>query len=76
MKCSYTCGADGICSKILKATVNEIAEPFAYIINLFLLQGIVPKQTKVAKIIPVFKSGDKNDVQNYRPIFCQHSQKY
>lgn len=68
IKCSYTAGADGICSKILKAIVNVIAEPFAHIINLSLQCGVVPCQTKVAKIIPVYKSGDKSDFQNYRPI--------
>lgn len=30
--------------------------------------GIVPKRAKIARIIPVFKSGDKNDMSNYRPI--------
>lgn len=68
IKCSYTADADGICSMILKAIVNEIAEPLAYIINLSLQHGIVPKQTKVPKIIPIYKSGDKNDFRNYRPI--------
>jgi len=68
IKSSYTAGVDGICSKILKAIVNEIAEPLAHIINLSLQYGIVPKQAKVAKIIPVYKSGDKNDILNYRPI--------
>lgn len=68
LKSSHTVGADNICSIIIKAIVNEIAEPLAYIINLSLTQGIVPKMTKIAKIIPIYKSGDKNDIQNYRPI--------
>lgn len=59
LKSSHTVGADNICSIIIKAIVNEIAEPLAYIINLSLTQGIVPKMTKIAKIIPIYKSGDK-----------------
>lgn len=77
LKSSHTVGADNICSIIIKAIVNEIAEPLAYIINLSLTQGIVPKMTKIAKIIPIYKSGDKNDIQNYRPIsICQPSLKF
>ena len=30
--------------------------------------GIVPHQLKIAKVIPVFKSGDPNCVNKYRPI--------
>ena len=33
-----------------------------------LLKGILPSQLKIAKVIPVFKSGDANCVNNYRPI--------
>lgn len=68
MKSSHTAGVDGICSKILKAIVNEIVEPLVYSFSLSLLCGVVPKMTKVARIIPVFKSGDKNNMHNYRPI--------
>lgn len=68
MKSSHTAGADGICSKTLKAIVNEIIEPLVYCINLSLLLGVVPKMAKIARIVTVFKSGDKNDMNNYRPI--------
>ena len=30
--------------------------------------GFVPKQFKIAKVVPIFKSGDKHDYNNYRPI--------
>ena len=30
--------------------------------------GLVPDKLKIAKVIPVFKSGDKDNVSNYRPI--------
>ena len=30
--------------------------------------GLVPSDWKIAKVIPVFKSGNKSDLDNYRPI--------
>ena len=68
MKNSNSAGEDEISGKILKAIANEIVEPLAHCINLSLLSGIVPSKTKIAKIIPIFKSGNKNDKTNYRPI--------
>ena len=68
MKTSHTAGVDNISSKIFKAIINEISEPLVYTINLSLLYGVVPNMTKIARIVPVFKSGDKNDLHNYRPI--------
>lgn len=68
LRSSYTAGEDEINSKILKAIALDIMEPLTYSINLSLLSGIVPKRAKIARIIPVFKFGDKNDMSNYRPI--------
>jgi len=31
-------------------------------------QGNVPSQLKIAKVIPVFKKGDKTKIENYRSI--------
>ena len=30
--------------------------------------GIFPSKLKIAKIVPVFKSGDETDPDNYKPI--------
>ena len=68
MKNSRTSGDDEISSVILKAIINFILEPLAYCVNLSLFYGIVPKLAKTARIIPIYKSGDKNDINNYRPI--------
>lgn len=38
------------------------------IINSSFAQGVFPSQLKVAKVIPIHKSGRKTDVSNYRPI--------
>ena len=39
-----------------------------WIINESLVTGIVPSKLKIAKIIPLFKSGDPKAFNNYRPI--------
>ena len=39
-----------------------------YLINKSFETGIFPDELKIAKIVPIFKSGDKTLVSNYRPI--------
>ena len=38
------------------------------LINRSFLEGIFPKELKLARVIPIFKSGDKSLITNYRPI--------
>ena len=45
-----------------------IAKPLTFIINLSLLTGVVPTDWKMAKVIPIFKSGSMAEIDNYRPI--------
>ena len=61
-------GHDGIGNYLLKNIISSIVDPLVYIINLSLVSGIVPANMKTAKVIPIFKRGDKCDVSNYRPI--------
>ena len=39
-----------------------------HICNFSFSKGIFPLQIKIAKVIPMFKSGDKSQFNNYRPI--------
>ena len=53
-------------------TVKNIAEtvlqPFSFICNLSFSTGSVPNKMKIAKIIPLYKSGNKSLFNNYRPV--------
>ena len=54
--------------QIIKQISDLIAEPLASIINNSFATGIFPDSLKIAKVIPLFKSGSTNDIKNYRPI--------
>ena len=61
-------GEDGICNNLLKAVSEFITTPLTYIFTLSFLKGTYPDSLKNALIIPLFKKGDRNAVENYRPI--------
>ena len=54
--------------KVYRNIIADIIEPITYIVNLSLQSGVMPDCCKLAKIIPIFKEGDKDDPGNYRPI--------
>ena len=61
-------GYDDIHPKIIKQISMIIAMPLSHIINCSLISGIVPSKLKIAKVIPIFKNGHRDDMYNYRPI--------
>jgi hypothetical protein len=63
-----SCGADNLPPGFLKDTAIHIAKPLNYVINLCLTNGTVPEDFKTGKITPVYKSGSKHTLDNYRPI--------
>jgi hypothetical protein len=63
-----SCGYDEISPRILKASSPFISSPINYICNKMLREGVFPERLKYAQIIPLYKSGDKYDMTNYRPI--------
>jgi hypothetical protein len=61
-------GYDNINSNFLKENVKYLAPPLVHIYNLSLESGIFPQAFKLAKVIPLHKSGNKDDINNFRPI--------
>ena len=53
---------------LLKKVSNQICMPLKHIVNLSLATGEIPDQMKTAKVVPIFKSRDSTDINNYRPI--------
>lgn len=61
-------GIDGVDANTLKQCANEVAPVLADLINICIAQGQYPDELKVARVIPIHKSGRKDDLDNYRPI--------
>ena len=68
LNCNKSCGADGVDVFFVKAGAIVIAPILSILFNVCFKFGIFPSNLKVAKIIPVFNSGEKNYVTNFRPI--------
>ena len=58
----------GLSVWFVQKIINEISIPLHHIFARSLVEGAVPQQLKLAKVIPVFKSGKKDVMDNYRPI--------
>jgi len=58
----------GMSNFFVKKIIYLIADPLVHIFNLSFKNGLVPNQLKVAKIVPLYKSGDSSSTDNYRPI--------
>ncbi len=78
---------DGITGYMLKCVKTEICPILKYIFNLSIQKRVFPSQWKMAIVTPLFKSGQTDDPNNYRPISvlstlgkilerCAHSQCY
>ena len=69
-KNSNSVGWDNIPTNILKTNVMTLAPILSNLMNKSLAQGLFPQLLKRAKILPIlnFKSKDKLNIANYRPI--------
>jgi hypothetical protein len=57
------------CSPVLIKTIRKsIVIPLTHIFNISLSSGVFPEIWKVAIVSPIFKNGEKNNPNNYRPI--------
>jgi hypothetical protein len=61
-------GWDNISNKVLKQYKHILIPPLTHIFGKCLSEGIFPKCLKKAVVVPVHKSGNKDQITNYRPI--------
>ena len=59
---------DKVSGYILKTVRDIVSSPSAHSINISIITGIFPDDPKKACITPIFKSGDKSERNNYKPI--------
>lgn len=72
-KCSHIdaskgTGPDGIPPQAIKYCSPVLAPILTIFFNCFFSSGIFPSHLKSGIIVPIFKSGDRSDVSNYRPV--------
>ena len=62
-------GPDNIGGLLLKNCAQSISYPLSILFNISFRTGSLPTEWKMANIVPVYKKGDKNCIENYRPIY-------
>ena len=68
LKVNKSTGYDEISSNVVKNCFDELNEPLLFIFNQSLTTGTFPDSLKIARVVPIFKTGDKQEMSNYRPI--------
>lgn len=68
LKNTASSGWDGISAVFVKRYIGFLGVPITHICNLCLSLGVFPGLLKRSIVIPVFKSGDRGSITNYRPI--------
>jgi hypothetical protein len=53
---------------ILTMMATELAKPLKHIIDLCISESIYPSRLKLYRVIPLYKSGERVLVENYRPV--------
>ena len=61
-------GHDRVSNVLVKKLFDTIRYPLCIIFNKSFIEGIYPDKFKLAKVIPLHKGGEKDDVDNYRSI--------
>ena len=68
LKINKSPGYDDISFNVIKHIYEYICIPLKHIFQLSVSQGIFPDSLKIAKVTPIFKSGEVTNLSNYRPI--------
>ena len=68
MKLTYSKDVYDINSVLIKNIADIIAFPLSILYNKCVSAGYFPDSLKIAKVIPIYKKGIKDNIENYRPI--------
>ncbi len=68
LKETRSIGCDGISLQFIRDALYVVVFYLTFIINTSITTGVFPQVWKHALVIPLFKKGDQNSVNNYRPI--------
>jgi hypothetical protein len=68
LKNKLTAGYNDIPESLVKQCIQLIKGPLTHIYNVSLRSGVFPDKWKAAKVKPLYKKGDRYNIQNYRPI--------
>jgi hypothetical protein len=58
LRFTNSCDHDGLSNKLTSLIIDGISLPLSIIFNKSVDLGIVPQNMKIAKVVPIFKSGD------------------
>ena len=61
-------GWDDIPACVAKKCIDHYIDPLTHIINNSIQEGVFPSELKLARVVPLFKSGDSNQITKFRPI--------
>ena len=68
LKRNKAVGFDNLSSNIIIDACDSFKNILFHVFKVSIKQGIFPDSLKIAKVTPIFKSGAKDKVSNYRPI--------
>lgn len=68
LKNSSAPGPDNISAFFVKKFRHYLVHPLSHVINLCIETGEIPVQWKESVVIPIFKTGEREQLCNYRPI--------
>ena len=68
LKASKSAGPDNLPPRLMRDAAEALAGPMTHLINLSFKYSNFPKRLKIEEVIPLFKSGTRKNLDNYRPI--------
>ena len=70
---SCSAGPDAIPMKVIKNNSDILSPIISHLCNLSITTGIFPEMHKIGHITPLYKSKERDNIQNYRPICILNS---